>query len=304
MNLRAPAALAVLALTLAGCGSGGDNPPAPATGSNVVPVVATTDVYGSIANAVGGTHIKVTSVINSPDADPHEYESTPADVKSVGEAKVLIANGGGYDDFAGRLAQASGGNPTTIDVSQLSGLNQGGEFNEHVWYHLPTMAKLADQLATDLGRIDPANAAAYQTNAAAFRGQLDGLTNKINATVKAQHQGTRVAVTEPVPLYLVEAAGLSDATPEEFSHAIEEGNDPPAAVLNETLALFKGPDAVRALLVNAQTESASTEQVEHAATGAAVPIVRVTETLPAGTIDYVTWMGAQIDQLASAMDRQ
>lgn len=303
MNFRALAAVAVLALALAGCGSGGDSPPTPATGSNVIPVVASTDVYGSIANAIGGTHIKVTSVINSPDADPHEYESTPADVKSVGEAKVLIVNGGGYDDFAGKLAKASGGNPTTIDVSALSGLNQGGEFNEHVWYHLPTMAKFADQLAADLTKIDPANAASYQANATAFRGQLDGLTSKINA-IKATHQGSRVAVTEPVPLYLVQATGLNNATPEEFSHAIEEGNDPPAAVLNETLALFKGPEAVRALLVNAQTESASTEQVEHAAADARVPIVRMTETLPAGTMDYVTWMSAQIDQLTSALDRR
>jgi zinc/manganese transport system substrate-binding protein len=129
------------------------------------------------------------------------------------------------------------------------------------------------------------------------------LAAKVNA-IKAAHAGTRVAVTEPVPLYLVRAAGLTDATPEAFSHAVEDGNDPPAAVLQQTLAQFAGPDRVRVLLSNAQTESPSTTQVEQAATAGGVPVVKVTETLPAGTMDYVTWMGGQIDQLAAALDRR
>jgi zinc/manganese transport system substrate-binding protein len=304
---RAPFALCAAAvagaLALAGCGG-----PAPAAPSSApaapgtVPVVASTDVYGSIANAVGGQHVKVTSLIHSPDVDPHEYEATASDGAAAGKAKVMIENGGGYDDFASKLAQVSGGNATVINVTQLSGLPTGPDFNEHVWYHLPTMAKLADRLAAELGKADPADAAAFQANATAFKGKLDGLSAKINA-IKTGHPGARVAITEPVPLYLVQAAGLTNATPEEFSSAVEQGNDPPAAVLNKTLALFSGPGKVSALLSNAQTESPATQQVEQAAARGGVPVVKVTETLPAGTMDYVTWMGRQIDALAGALDR-
>ncbi|MBO0848848.1 MAG: zinc ABC transporter substrate-binding protein [Pseudonocardia sp.] len=265
--------------------------------------MASTDVYGSVANAVGGPHVKVTSLIHSPDADPHEYEATASDAAAAGEAKVLIANGGGYDDFIGKLAKATGGKAAVIDVSELSGLRTGPEFNEHVWYHLPTMAKLADRLAAELGKADPADAETYKANAAAFTSKLDGLTAKINA-IKAVHSGARVAVTEPVPMYLVEAAGLTNATPEQFAAAVERGDDPPAAVLNQTLALFDGPGKVGALLANAQTESPATTQVEQAAARGGVPVVKVTETLPAGTMDYVTWMGGQIDALAGALDRR
>lgn len=291
------------ALALAGCGQGGGAAPAApsqAPAQATVGVVASTDVYGAVATAIGGAHTTVTSIIHSPDADPHAYESTPTDAAAVSAAKVMIQNGGGYDDFAGKLVAAAATKPTVIDVSQLSGLDTGAGFNEHVFYSLPTMAKLADTLSADLSQADPPNAADYQANATAFKAKLDGLSAKLN-TIKTQRPGARIAITEPVPLYLTQQAGLVNATPEAFSHAIEEGNDPPAAVLQQTLALLNGPSKVSALLLNSQTESAATTQVQQAATAAGVPVVAVTETLPAGTMDYVTWIGGEIDQLTKAL---
>jgi zinc/manganese transport system substrate-binding protein len=300
-------ALVALGLLVAGCGSA----PAPAAAPSAAPsaaatpvrIVASTNVYGSIASAVGGDRVTVKSIIDSPDADPHEYEAGAADAAAVGAAAIMIVNGGGYDDFAGKLVEASSATPHVIDVVGLSGLQTPGEqeFNEHVWYSLPTVEKLADRLATDLAAADPAGAATYTANAAAFTGRVDGLIAKVDA-IKAAHTGDKVAITEPVPLYLVQAAGLQNATPPAFSEAVEEGSDPPAAVLNDTLALFTAR-TVTALLANAQAESGSTRQVEQAATGAGIPVVAVTETLPAGVDDYVAWQGGQIDQLAAALGR-
>jgi zinc/manganese transport system substrate-binding protein len=305
LPVAAVAGAVAAALALAGCGQGSSSapapaPPAPAQVAGTVGVVASTDVYGSIASAVGGAHTHVTSFIHSPDADPHEYEATPADATAVSEAKVLIQNGGGYDDFAGKLVSAAGAKPSVIDVSQLSGLDNGADFNEHVFYSLATVAKLADTLSAELSKADPANAGDYQAGATAFKTKLDGLNGKL-AAIRTAHPGARIAVTEPVPLYITEQAGLVNATPEAFSHAIEEGNDPPVAVLQQTVALFSGPRKVSALLLNGQTESASTGQVEQAAAAGGVPVVKVTETLPAGTMDYVTWIGGEIDQLSTAL---
>jgi zinc/manganese transport system substrate-binding protein len=309
-NRMAVAAAAPLTLVavLAGCGS---SPAAgPAAGEPAVRVVASTNVYGSIVRAVGGDRVAVTSVIDSPDADPHEYEATPADAAAVNAAKLVVVNGGGYDDFATELVDAASTKPTVVDVVELSGLRPapgpaaGGdapEFNEHVWYSLPTVEKLADRLAADLGTADPGGAATYTANAAAFKRGIDGLEAKL-AAIKAAHGGDQVAVTEPVPLYVVQDAGLVDATPEEFSEAAEEGTDPSAAVLEETLQLFTAR-TVRALLPNAQTESPSTQQVEQAAVGAGIPVVPVTETLPPGVDDYVVWQTRQIDALAGALDK-
>lgn len=305
MNLRrailTPALATTAALALAACGSGsGGTAPAPG-GPATLSVVASTDVYGAIAQAVGGDAVTVTSIINSPDADPHEYESRPADAVAVNEAEVVVYNGAGYDDFATKLLDASSAKPAAIDVSALSGLETAGApFNEHVWYSLPTVEKLADKLAADLTTADPARASTFAANAAAFNQKIDALTAKLDA-IKAKYAGQKVAITEPVPLYLVQAAGLVDATPAEFSEAVEEGTDPPAAVLAATLATFQGADKVKVLLPNAQTETPLTKQVEQAATAGGVPIVPVTETLPAGVTDYVTWMTRQIDGLGTAL---
>ena len=290
--LRAGVALAAVAM-LAACGSV-PAPPPPAGPS----IVASTDVYSAVAKAVGGDDVQVTSLIRSAAADPHEYEATPADALAVSKATVFVYNGAGYDDFAPKLLDSAEGNrPAALDVSALSGLDT--QDNEHVWYDLPTVKKLADRLAAELGKADPADAATFTANAAAFGTKIDGLTAKL-AAIKATHDGRPIAITEPVPLYLTEAAGLRNATPEEFSEAAEQGTDPPAAVLGQTLALFTGK-AVTALVANGQAESPSTEQVEQAAAAVGIPVVRVTETLPAGDGDYVSWQTQQIDALAKAL---
>ena len=303
-----------LAAAAAACGStasSGTSAAAPSAAGPAVRVVASTNVYGSIVAAVGGDRVGVTSLIRSADADPHEYEATPADAAAVNEARLVVVNGGGYDEFATRLVDSAATKPTVVNVVDLSGLQTatatpaaGGdapEFNEHVWYSLPTVEKLADRLAADLAAADPAGAGTYTANAATFKGKVDGIEAKL-AAIKSAHGGDKVAITEPVPLYLVQDAGLVDVTPAEFSEAVEEGTDPPAAVLAETLQLFTGRE-VRALLPNVQTESPSTTQVERAATGAGIPVVPVTETLPAGVDDYVAWQTRQVDELAAALDK-
>jgi zinc/manganese transport system substrate-binding protein len=322
MPFRRAAVAALAVFTVAGCGSGAEAPPAaPPAEEATIPVVASTNVYGSIVQAVGGDRVTVESLIDDPAADPHSYESTPADAAAVAAARLVVVNGGGYDEFLPQLVQSSGANPTVVDVAELSGLvpeeeahaaeeehaageepegeHGHGEFNEHFWYSLPTVQKVATQLATDLGAADPAGAAEFTANAEAFNARLAELITRAQAIGTAQ-PGARVAVTEPVPGYLVETAGLTDVTPPEFTEAIEEDTDPPAAALQETLALFSG-DPVRALIVNAQTETPSTDQVRDAAQTAGVPVVEMTETLPEGTTDYVSWMGAEIDALAGAL---
>lgn len=300
------ALLTALSLPLAGCGSADEAAGAAGSGADAgsVTVVASTNVYGAVAQAIGGDRIEVTSLITDPVADPHAYEATPADAADVAGATVFVFNGGGYDEFAPQLAESAGGDGTVIDVVTLSGLETatapGAEFNEHVWYNLPTMEKLADRLAADLAAAAPADAATFTANAAAFNTQIDGLIAKLDA-IKAGHGGARIAITEPIPVYITDAAGLQNVTPDEFAEAIEEDTDPPAAVLQETLALFE-TDPVQALVLNLQTQTPTTEQVRQVATAAGVPVVEVSETLPDGDTEYISWMSGQIDVLAGALN--
>jgi len=302
MSIRT-AALGLAMLLLAGCGGTAASPaPDQDPVDGRVSVVASTNVYGSIVSAVGGDRVRVTTLIDDPAADPHSYESTPAGAAAVAGAQLVVYNGGGYDDWMQQLVESAGGDRKVINVAELSGLAGGDGFNEHLWYRVPTMQQLATELAGELSAIDPGHASGYRANADAFSGRAAAeIQGKAEAIGRA-HPGARVAVTEPVPGYLIESAGLVDATPPEFAKAVEEDTDPPAAVVAQTLQLF-GSDPVRALIVNAQTETPTTDQVRQAAQTGGVPIVEVSETLPAGSGDYVSWMGGQVDALATALDK-
>ncbi|MGE3286813.1 MAG: metal ABC transporter solute-binding protein, Zn/Mn family [Pseudonocardia sp.] len=311
--LRALLLMAAATLLIAGCGATEQaSPPAAAPGPTVV---ASTNVYGAIARAVGGERITVMSVITDPAADPHSYESTPADAVEVARADLVVRNGGGYDDFMTRLVETAGGTPTVVDASEVSGLvadekagdehadehgHEHGAFNEHVWYSFPTVQKVADRIAAGLAALDPAGATGYTANARTFAEQVGQLEQKA-AAIRTGAPGARVAVTEPLPGYLLQAAGLTDVTPPEFTEAVEEDTDPPAAAVAQTMALLQGPEKVRALVVNAQTATPTTQQIRAAADAGGVPVVEMTETLPEGQADYVSWMTGQVDALASAV---
>jgi zinc/manganese transport system substrate-binding protein len=291
---------------LAGCGnssesgSGGGASQEPA-GSAKVAVVASTDVYGDIVERIGGDKVDVTSIISDPDQDPHSYEADTQNQLALSKAKVVVENGGGYDDFVDRMLKS--GNNTSAEVInavKVSGKTapKGGELNEHVWYDFPTVGKIADRIAAALAKADTADAAAFRKNAAAFKAQLKPLAAK-EAQIKKEHGGEGIGITEPVPLYMTEASGLVNKTPEQFSEAVEEGSDVSPKILQETLALYSGKQ-VKALVYNAQTSGPETQKVQDAAKAAGIAVVPVTETLPKGK-DYLGWMTANVDALAGAL---
>jgi len=292
MRTRAISGLlaAATALALAGCA------PAAGEGSSLIQIVASTDVYGSIASAIGGDRVEVTSVISDPSQDPHSFEANARIRLALGRADLVIENGGGYDDFMTQLLRAgSDTTATVLDAVELSGLGGG---NEHVWYDFGAMRKLGEAIADALSDRDPAAASAYRANAAEFTGGLSSLEDRV-AAAKAEHGGAGVAITEPVPLYLLEAMGLVNKTPDEFSEAIEEGTDASPAALNETLELFRS-DAVALLVYNEQTTGPETQRVLDAAKAGGTPVVPVSETLPAGE-DYLEWMSSNIDAIVAAL---
>lgn len=302
------AALVAVASTLAlgGCGSetsSGAGASQSSTGQ--IDVVASTNVYGDIAKSIGGDKVSVTSIISKASQDPHSYEATTQDRLAVSKAKLVIVNGAGYDDFMTRLtsdAQLSG--DAVLNAVDASGLRSGAsasasaDFNEHIWYSQDAMQKVAQAIADRLGKLDTADAQTFKDRAAQWEGKLGAITSKL-AAIKAAHSGEGVAVTEPVPLYMLEAAGLENKTPEAFSSAVEAGNDVPPAALKEMQDLLSS-HAVALLAFNPQTESQQTEALKKFAQDAKVPVADFLETMPEGS-DYITWMEQNADEIATAL---
>lgn len=306
---RAAALLAALLgalLLVTACGSGGsggsgsgDGAAAgtPTAGGRTLTVVTTTNVWGSVVSAIAGPGVEVRSIMQDPAADPHSYESTPTDAAAIAGADLVVVNGGGYDEWG---TQILAGDPEvrnrSIEAFALRG-DQAQE-NEHVWFDPTAVKGVVNQVADRLAALEPAQAAALRERASAFAGRVDDENARL-AQIGQARPGARVFATEPIAHYLLASAGVTDATPPAFSGAIENETDPPAATVAEVGTLV-GTRGVNALVFNPQTETPITEQLRTAATGAGVPVVDVTETLPAGQ-DYLTWLDGNRAALARAL---
>ncbi|CAI3800909.1 metal ABC transporter solute-binding protein, Zn/Mn family [Pseudarthrobacter sp. MM222] len=321
--MRRPAARALvtavagLSVLLTACSPTAESTRASA-GDGVIEVVAATSVYGDIVGTIGGDRVRVNSIIARTSQDPHSYEATTQDKLAVSKAELLVENGGGYDDFIHKLADDTGLDHAKVlnavelsglapeedagahtETSDASGHAHGHEgFNEHVWYSLPAMSRLADAVAAKLGELDPASAGTFTSNAASFKESLAGLEAKL-ATTKAAAGHAAVAVTEPVPSYLLAAAGLEDETPAEYKAAIESGSDVPPAVMKAAVDLVRS-GGVRLLAYNPQTEGPQTLALKEAAAAAGVPVLDFSETLPDGK-SYLQWMADNVDGISKAL---
>ncbi|WP_224387275.1 metal ABC transporter substrate-binding protein, partial [Pseudonocardia sp. ICBG1293] len=182
---------------------------------------------------------------------------------TVGEAQLVLMNGGGYDAFMTDLVAASGNQAPLVDAVEVSGIegaqeaaaddhghdhaaegatepaagadheHEHGSFNEHVWYDPAAVGRVADQLADQLGRIDPGAADYFRTNAETLRGGVAQLTSKATERPRAPGspgRGDRAGARLP-------AGGRRDRErdPAGVLLRVEEGTDPPAAVVAQTL---------------------------------------------------------------------
>lgn len=304
--------LAATCLLVAGCGSstsGSAGASATSTSSSAgsegkspaVSVVASTNVWGSVAKAIAGDQVPVTSIITKPDQDPHDYEATAQDKLTFEKATVVIYNGGGYDDWATKLAESAKNKPEVIDAVKVSGLKKNGDkdFNEHVFYSLDTAKKVAAQVKELLAKQDPTHADQYAANLKKFDDSIAQLSTKAKK-IASDHPGTKAVATEPVTGYLMKDMGIENITPEQFVEQSESDAGPSAAVVDETVKLLSGKKA-GLLVLNGQTEDAVSNKLQQAAKDASVPQVLVYETFPSGVNDYATFIDQTISAFAKAL---
>ncbi|MFE3546471.1 metal ABC transporter solute-binding protein, Zn/Mn family [Nocardia sp. NPDC059177] len=275
------------AAALTACGS-------PTEDDGTVSIVASTNVWGSVASAVAGPDAQVTSIISDPAADPHSFETSATDTAKITDADLVVFNGGHYDEFIEKAID--GKDKRTVEAFEQR--TDKNDDNEHLWYDIPTVAAVADQIATQLGEVDTAHAAAYTERATTFKNQLIGIST-ITVAIATQHPNAPVAQSEPLAHYLLVAATAQDKTPHEFQEAIEQETDPAPAAVAATRDLISEKQ-VKALIYNIQTQDKITQDLRATAQAAGIPVVEVTETLPDG-VDYVQWQTANAKALAAAL---
>jgi zinc/manganese transport system substrate-binding protein len=260
-------------------------------------IVAAENFYGDIAHQLGGDHVTVTSILSNPNIDPHEYESNVQDAIAVAQARLVIANGGGYDSWIDHLLAAAPQERRIV----LKGYDLAPvklEDNEHVWYSPTDIAAIARAITAALQQLDPAHASDYHQHLQHFLGSLEQLTNKL-AEIKSHYAGTPVGLTETIFLYQTTLMGLNVLTPFAFQKAIAEGNDPPASSVITVEDQIQ-QRRIKVFIYNEQTVTAITTRLRQEAQKQQIPVVPVSETMPPGKT-YQTWMLGQLNTLETAL---
>jgi zinc/manganese transport system substrate-binding protein len=261
-----------------------------------IAVVAAENFYGDIARQIGGDRIAVVSIMNNPDQDPHLFETTPNIVRQLAAAQIVILNGANYDPWMDKLLAATPRTGrTVISAAQLTGRKPGD--NPHLWYDPVTMPAAATALAEALAKADSAHAMDYTARLKTTLAALGRITQRV-AQLKAKYAGISVTATEPVFGPMAEALGLTMRN-QRFQLAMMNDTEPSA----RDMAAFESDlkeRKVKVLIYNSQVSEKLTERLRDIAYKAKVPVVGVTETMPANT-SLQNWVLSELDALDKAL---
>jgi zinc/manganese transport system substrate-binding protein len=288
----------VLTVLIFACLSGG---PALAQPDQKINAVGIENEYADVIAQIGGKFVAVTAIETDPNTDPHSFEVSPQIATQIAAAALIVENGLGYDDWADRMIAATP-NPArlVINVQHLRGLPDRTP-NPHLWYDPATMPAVARALASDLAALQPAHAAYFQANAAAFVASLKPWFAALAAFAKS-FPDTPVAVTEPVGDYMLQSAGADILTPFTLQAAIMNGTDPAPQDVTAETALFTG-HKIKIFVYNQQVTDPLTDSFLSLARANGIPVVGVYETMPAG-YGYASWMLAEVRALSKAVTAQ
>ncbi|HYC15911.1 MAG TPA: zinc ABC transporter substrate-binding protein [Pseudolabrys sp.] len=265
--------------------------------SGQIAVVAAENFYGDIARQIGGDQVAVASIMTNPDQDPHLFETTPAVVRQLARAKIVVLNGANYDPWMDKLLAATPrSDRIVINAAQLTGRRPGD--NPHLWYDPVTMPRVATAIAEAFAKVDVPHSSDYAARLKTTLAALERIAQRVTQ-MRAKHAGTVVTATEPVFGPMTDALGLTMRN-QRFQLAMMNDTEPSArdvAAFERDLRERK----VKLLIYNSQVSEKLTERLRDIAGKAKVPVIGVTETMPPNA-SFQDWVLGELDVLDKALN--
>jgi zinc/manganese transport system substrate-binding protein len=291
--------VALLALVPSACSTARVGVVASPRGDRVVEVVSAESMWGSLAAQLGGDHAEVASIVSSPDADPHDYEPTAADGRTVAQAALVVENGLGYDPWMARLVAAGEvEGQRTLDVGHLLGLHDGD--NPHRWYFPADVERVIDGISAAYAAIDPADAGYFARRHDELLGAGLSRYHQLLAEIRARHAGTPIGASESIVEGIADATGLRLLTPAPLLRAVAEGTEPTAhdkATADDQITNH----AIEVFVYNRQNSTPDVTRLVNEAEAHHIPVTSVTETMSPSTSTFQAWQVRQLEQLARAL---
>jgi zinc/manganese transport system substrate-binding protein len=297
VKLAPVAAIVTLgAIALTGCGS---REPNEELSSGKLQVVAAENFWGSIAAQLGGEKVEVRSVIVNPATDPHSYEPTAGDARTMAGAQLAIVNGIGYDEWASHLlaADPSSGR-IVLDVGSVLGLGRGE--NPHQWYAPGHVRAVVEQIVAAYDKLAPAEASYFAERRHAFETVGLARYDELIRQIRARYAGVAVGYSESIFQPLGEALGLKLLTPSSFAKAVAEGSEVTAQD-RQTVDGQAQRGQIKLWVLNSQNVTPDVQRVNQIARARHIPIAAVTETLSPASATFEQWQVAQLEEIERAL---
>ncbi|WP_103380845.1 metal ABC transporter solute-binding protein, Zn/Mn family [Pseudonocardia dioxanivorans] len=285
--------LIVALFGLAACATGAT----PVAGKDTLKVVSTLNVWGSLADQLGGDRVRVTVVDTG--ADPHDYEPTAQDARAIAAADLVLRNGIGYDEWAGRLLDA---NPVegraVLDVGSELGLPADG--NPHQWNDPDSVHRVVDAITARYIRLRPADAGYFTAQHDRFVHAGLSAYDAAVTDIRTRFAGTPVGASESLLVPLSTGLHLRMLTPAGYLDAEHDEAEPSAADVAATEAQLTGRQ-VAVWMYDARSTEPQVLRLNDLARAAGVPVVSFTEAIPAGDDTFQDWQTGQLTALATAL---
>lgn len=264
--------------------------------SKVLHVIAAENMYGDIAQQLGGKYVQVDSILNNPDQDPHLFELTPSIGKKIADADLIIVNGLGYDSWMNRLLTKYHFNHQDI-ISVQALLNRKDGDNPHLWYDVDAIDALSERLEQLYIQLEPHEKLVFENKLSSFQTDLNKIKKRIE-TIHRKYLHIKVAATEPVFGLMAQKLGF-EMLEEPYQWVIMNGGEPTPKQVAGFIQDIK-THQIQILFYNEQVVTPATQQLKKFAVEAGVAVVGVSETMPAN-LTYQEWMNQVLDKVEAAL---
>jgi zinc/manganese transport system substrate-binding protein len=221
-----------------------------------IKVVASFSIMADLVKQVGGERVAVRSLAG-PNADMHAFEPTPADIKDVTTADLVVINGLGLEGWADRLVKTAGFRGQRLVASKgikvLPGHSEHGRYDPHAWQEVANVKVYVANIAQALSEVDAVNRGSYEQAAADYTKRLDTLDAEIRAAFAGlPKERRRVITSHDAFSYYGDAYDIEFLAPQ----GVSEDAQPSAKRVSELITQIKR-EKVKAIFV----ENISNERV-------------------------------------------